>query len=235
MKNEKQELEVKKNKVLISDLFNQNLNTYIPLEQLQQILSTPPPDNWVKTHPFINGYKYLPIDKVEYLLMKCFKKYNIEVIENKILFNSIAVTVRVHYLNPATNTMEFHDGVGACELQTKKDTGNLKPDMSNVNKGAVMMALPLAKTTAIKDACDHFGSLFGANLNRKDVIHYVSDKNLLSSEKIDEFFNILLSINDVEEFKQKSKKNWDFFDSEQKEKLKNKLEILNKSNYEASI
>jgi hypothetical protein len=57
-------------------------------------------------------------------------------------------------------------------------------DMSNVNKGAVMMALPIAKSIAIKDACDHFGDLFGANLNRKDIVQFTGDTELLSYEAI---------------------------------------------------
>jgi hypothetical protein len=40
------------------------------------------------------------------------------------------------------------------------------------------MALPIAKTVAIKDACDHFGDLFGSNLNRKDVISFQVDETL---------------------------------------------------------
>jgi hypothetical protein len=100
--------------------------------------------------------------------------------------NAIEVTVRVHYFNPATGTMEFHDGVGACELQTTKGSGALKLDMSNVNKGAVTMALPIAKTIAIKDACDHFGDLFGANLNRKDVANFKGDAELLTAEGVND-------------------------------------------------
>ena len=166
------------NKKTISQLFDGTIDA-VPLEQLNVILGTPPPTNWVKKHPFINNYFYLPIDKVEYLLKKCFKKYSIEVKKTGTLLNAIEVTVRVHYFNPATNTMEFHDGVGACELQTQKDTGNLKLDMSNINRGAVTMALPIAKSIAIKDACDHFGDLFGANLNRKDTLQFVGDASLL--------------------------------------------------------
>jgi hypothetical protein len=41
------------------------------------------------------------------------------------------------------------------------------------------MAFPMAKTIAIKDACDHFGNLFGADLNRKDVISYDLDLTLI--------------------------------------------------------
>jgi hypothetical protein len=174
----------KQTKATITSLFKQLDLDVVPLEQLNVILSTPPPATWVKQHPFIKGYNYLPIDKVEYLLRRCFKKYQIEVIKTSQLFNAIEVTVRVHYLNPATNEMMYHDGVGAQELQTTKGSGNLNMDMSNVNKGAVMMALPIAKSIAIKDACDHFGDLFGANLNRKDIVQFTGDTELLSAEGI---------------------------------------------------
>ena len=174
----------KQTKATITSLFKQLDFDVIPLEQLNVILSTPPPATWVKVHPFIKGYNYLPIDKVEYLLRRCFKKYQIEVLKTAQLFNAIEVTVRVHYLNPATNEMMYHDGVGAQELQTKSGTGNLNLDMSNVNKGSVMMALPIAKSIAIKDACDHFGDLFGANLNRKDIVQFTGDTELLSAEAI---------------------------------------------------
>jgi hypothetical protein len=43
------------------------------------------------------------------------------------------------------------------------------------------MAFPIAKTLAVKDAADHFGSIFGANLNRKDVQSYQADSNLTSA------------------------------------------------------
>lgn len=39
------------------------------------------------------------------------------------------------------------------------------------------MAYPLAKTVAIKDACDHFGELFGANLNRRDLVSFEQAKD----------------------------------------------------------
>jgi len=108
----------KPTQVTISELFDMALNTAVPQEQLNAILATPPPASWIKTHPNIAGHKYLPIDKVEYLLRKCFKKFSIEVIEAKQILNSISVVVRVHYFNPASNEMMFHDGVGAWELQT---------------------------------------------------------------------------------------------------------------------
>jgi len=60
---------VKATKPTITSLFKQ-LDVAIPLEQLNVVLATPPPSAWVKQHPFIKGYNYLPIDKVEYLLRR---------------------------------------------------------------------------------------------------------------------------------------------------------------------
>lgn len=144
------------------------------------LLNQEPNPNWIKTHPFIKGYKYIPIERIEFLLKKIFKSYRIEVLKTGMLMNAVEVSVRIHYLHPITQTWEFHDGVGAQELQTVKGSGPLKSDMSNVNNGAVTMALPIAKTIAIKDACDHFGKLFGSDLNRNTQTNYTIDEKLHS-------------------------------------------------------
>ena len=141
------------------------------------LMNQPPQPKWVKEHPFIKGYKYLPIERVEYLLKTIFKRYRIEITGQGQSFNGVWVTVRVHYLHPITNEWDFHDGIGASQLQTSKGTS--PADLGNINNGALSMAFPNAKTIAIKDACDHFGKLFGADLNRKDVISYELDLTLL--------------------------------------------------------
>jgi hypothetical protein len=164
----------------LNELFDESLELAGKQEGLNAILNTPPPDKWIKEHPHIPGWKYLPIDKVEYLLTKIFKRTNIEVRKTGMLMNAVEVTVRVHYFNPAVNEMCYHDGVGACELQTQAKSGALKMDMSNVNRGAVSMALPIAKTLAVKDATDHIGKIFGRDLNRKDVLPFEPDMKLIS-------------------------------------------------------
>lgn len=141
------------------------------------LMNQSPNQKWVKEHPFIRGYKYLPIERVEFLLKSIFKSYRIEVTGQGTAFNGVWVTVRVHYLHPITQTWEFHDGIGASQLQTAKGTS--PADLGNINNGALSMAFPMAKTIAIKDACDHFGNLFGADLNRKDVISYDLDLTLI--------------------------------------------------------
>jgi len=126
----------------ISDLFSEQIQLAGKSEALNNILNTPPPDKWIKKHPFIKDYLYVPIDKVEYLLRRIFKKYSIEITGQGTAFNGVWVTVRVHYHNPVTGDMQFHDGIGACQLQTAKGTS--PADLANINNGALSMAFPIA-------------------------------------------------------------------------------------------
>lgn len=166
----------------IAELFDDNIEVAGRVESINAILNHPPKESWIKTHPHIANHKYIPIDKVEYLLRRIFKKYEIEILREGTAFNGVFVVVRVHYLDPATNEMRYHDGIGAAQLQTKK--GASAADLGNINNGAVSMAFPIAKTLAVKDACDHFGELFGANLNRKDTIPFTPDMNLIEKQNI---------------------------------------------------
>jgi hypothetical protein len=159
----------------IQDLYLDKATTQ-KQDALVVLLNQAPAPEWVKVHPFIKGYKYLPIERVEYLLRQIFKAYRIEITGQGTAFNGVWVTVRVHYRHPVTGEWEFHDGIGACQLQTAKGTS--PADLANINNGALSMAFPIAKTVAIKDACDHFGKLFGSDLNRKDDITYGIDLKL---------------------------------------------------------
>lgn len=164
----------------LSDLF-EDITLAGKTESLNVILNTPPPDKWVKVHPFVKDHKYLPIDKVEYLLRKIFKDYSIKITNQGTAFNGVWVTVRVEYLNPVTGKYSSHDGIGSMELQTKKGTS--PADLANINHGALSMAFPIAKTLAVKDACDHIGNIFGSNLNRKDTLQFTPDMNLIDKYK----------------------------------------------------
>lgn len=159
----------------IQELYS-NPQMVLAQDQINFILNQPPPDNWIETHPYIKNYKYLPIGKVEFLLKKLFKKTRIEILREGVSFNGVYVVVRVWYQDITTGEMDFHDGIGASQLQTA--SGKSAADLVNINNGALSMAYPNAKTIAIKDACDHFGSIFGANLNRKDTISYQPDDKL---------------------------------------------------------
>jgi hypothetical protein len=173
----------------IQELHEENALVSYKNDQLNLLLNQEPKKEWVKEHPFVKGHKYIPIDKVEFMLRKIFKKYAIEIINQGTSFNGVWVTVRVHYFHPTEATMMYHDGIGAVQLQTAKGTS--PADLANINNGALSMAYPIAKTLAIKDACDHFGKLFGCDLNRKDTMAFKVDANPLElKEQLIELFNL---------------------------------------------
>lgn len=132
--------------------------------ELTKLLNQPPPKQWLKEHPTATcknekgetvKVKYLPIEKVELLLSRIYTKWNVAVLDTKVLPNSASVTVRLYVTNPETNEEEWNDGVGA--MQNEKGT-------------TVNMALPAAKSYATKDAAELFGAIFGKNLNRFESI-----------------------------------------------------------------
>ena len=160
----------------INDLYSDKLSIQ-KADVFVTLMNQQPKQEWVKDHPFIRGYKYLPIERIEYLLKTIFKSYKIEITGQGTSFNGVWVTVRIHYLHPVNGEWLFHDGIGASQLQTAKGTS--PADLNNINNGALSMAFPVAKTIAIKDAADHFGKLFGSDLNRKDLINYELDLTLI--------------------------------------------------------
>lgn len=139
-------------------------------QELNMILNADPKQEWVKSHPIITGYKYLPVERLEYLMTMIFGKWTIEVKAVQLIANSVVVTVRVHYLDPITSNMEWVDGVGASPIQTDKEAGAI--DFNKMKAAAIQMSAPSAKTYAFKDAVETLGKIFGKDLNRKDLISY---------------------------------------------------------------
>lgn len=165
----------------ISDLYN-DISTFSKEEQVfSALLNEEPNSEWIRTHPFICNYKYLPINRIEFLLKAIFLAYKIEITGQGTAFNGVWVSVRVHYRHPISGEWLYHDGIGAAQLQTAKGTS--PAELQNINNGAISMAFPIAKTVAIKDACDHFGRLFGSDLNRKDIIPYEKPEKIVPFER----------------------------------------------------
>lgn len=161
----------------------------------EHLVNQPPPENWYHVHPAItakdkNGkdvpYLYLPVQRVEWLLVNIIRRYRVEVLDVKQIANSVVVTVRLHYWHPVYNEWTFHDGIGAAPLQTDKGAGAINWD--KIKSGAVQMAAPAAESYALKDAAEKIGRLFGRDLNRKDMIPF---DNMLS--KITEKYDKLVS------------------------------------------
>lgn len=169
---------------LVTNLVDESVNELImpaQREVLNSILNKPAHEPWLKEHPMNKNLRYLPVDKVEWLLRKLFKRTRIEVIEYKQLFNSVSCHVRIHYIDPISGEWDYHDGVGAVGVQL--DAGSQGSDMSKIKHDAVMKALPSAKSYAKKDAAEELGKIFGADLNRKDTIGFMPDQNLITNIK----------------------------------------------------
>ena len=145
-------------------------------DMLNTLLNQKPPAKWIKKNPFAGNSLYLPIDKVEYLLRKIFKRYKVEILREQQLFNAVSVTVRLHYLHPITNEWDWIDGGGAKSLQLKK--GSQSFDFSNINTNAVDMAYPIAISQATKNAAAKLGRIFGSDLNRADIMEVTPDESL---------------------------------------------------------
>lgn len=148
---------------------------------LMVILNQPPVDAWLKPHPTATTKnekgetvpaRYLPIERVEYLLSRIFTKWWVEIKDTSVLANSCCVTVRVYVINPITGATEWNDGVGASPIQTDKGKGAM--DWNFAKSAGVMMALPSAETYAIKDAVEKWGKIFGKDVNRQGNIDYTS-------------------------------------------------------------
>lgn len=138
---------------------------------LNIILNAEPKKEWVKIHP-MTKQKYLPIERIEYLLTMIFGSWNVEVREVKLIANSVVVTTRLYVKNPITREQEYQDGIGAMPIQIKKDSGGAI-DFANMNSNAIQLGAPAAESYAIKDAAEKFGKIFGKDINRKNSVDYI--------------------------------------------------------------
>jgi len=147
----------------------------------QEVLATPPPNNIVVEHPFVKGLKYIPIGTVEGMLDRIFGigSWSVKVNSIQLIANSVVVCVTLR-INFNDRVIE-HDGVGASPLQV--NAGANATDISQLKSNAVMLAVPTAKSFAIKDAAEHLGEMFGRNLNREHYIHSMKINNKIEIKK----------------------------------------------------
>lgn len=147
-------------------------------DKFNLLLNQQPHNDWVKKHPMAKvkndqgkdvPARYMPIDKIEYLLTRIFQEWKVEVLQSQIMFQSISVTVRLHYKNPVTGQWSFHDGCGAKSVQ--KDSGS-EFNANTIKDAGIQMAFPAAKSYALKDAAQHLGAIFGKDLNRRDIVQF---------------------------------------------------------------
>jgi len=128
------------------------------VENLDEILNSEPKKEWLKEHPQVRGFMYLPIERVEFLLTRLYDNIKIEIRSVISAENRAVVTVRVNYGDGM-----FHGGVGSAQISKTQPSE---------------MAFPLAKSLAFKDAIEFNGKIFGKDLNRSDVSIVTTPKTI---------------------------------------------------------
>ncbi|HUW93315.1 MAG TPA: hypothetical protein VMV74_09130 [Bacteroidales bacterium] len=154
---------------------------------LNRLLNEPPPPQWLKDHPMAKGVKYIPIERVEYMLTRIFKRWHVEIRQIQLFANSITVTVRLHYQDVLSDEMLWQDGVGASPIQTDKGSGAM--DWNSTKHDAVMKSAPAAESYAVKDAAEKIGKLFGKDMNRADKIMYDTLPEVRKEDKLADLDN----------------------------------------------
>ena len=165
-----------------------NLERVAETDKLTELLNSEPPTIWIKKNKYAGNSLYLPIDKIEYLLKTLIKRYKIEILSTSSAFNGVVVCVRIHYVDMITGDWMYHDGIGSQAIQTK--AGTSASYLINITQGAISIAFPKAKTAAIKDACHHFGRLFGSDLNRESPEDLYEVPEVISDEDMSDLFEL---------------------------------------------
>jgi len=151
---------------------------------LNKLLNSLPKAEWIKIHPIAKDVKYLPIERVEYLLTTIYTKWRKEIKSVQVVANSIVITLRLWVLDPVTGEWDWQEGVGAAPIRVNK--GAKATDFGEVQSSAVQTGAPAAESYALKDAAEGFGKIFGKDLNRKDEINYEPMQESKFNKKADD-------------------------------------------------
>lgn len=171
----------------IHELISGDIDRKNQQNDLNILLNEEPPKTWLKEHPMAKGVKYLPIERIEYMLTRIFKKWNVEIRQVQVVANSVVVTVRLYYQDVLSDEMLWQDGIGASPIQTDKGAGAM--DWNKTKNDAVMKAAPAAESYAVKDAAEKIGKLFGKDMNRADKIMYDTLPAVEKRDKLEELDN----------------------------------------------
>jgi hypothetical protein len=152
---------------------------------LNLTLSQDPPPKWLKEHPMVKvkvpdgkggtmsvPMQYIPVERQRLLAKRIFGMVEIEIKQVQQMFNSVCVTVRLHYRHPVTGEPMYMDGVGGVGVQT--DANAVASDMSKIKFDGVMKAAPAAAAYAEKNAYDKLGRVFGGEV-QKDAIRFTEE------------------------------------------------------------
>ena len=154
---------------------------YETLQDFKNLIKKNPSESWVKTNPYSQNAKYLPIRIVEELLGEIFPFFQVEQQgEPKILGNSVVISVQLKVYNPILNQWMSYAGVGAVPIElerAKYDKAGVQTsgarnniDFEYINSKAMHKNVPAALSFAVNNAAKKIGRLFGSHLNSTETI-----------------------------------------------------------------
>lgn len=146
----------------------------IDLNDLQKLLESEPPKEWLQDLEVTQNkgkkiIKYLPIERVDYLLRSIYSDNWCEILSTGIYQTSCQVTLRLFVVNPIDEKIYHVDGVGGAS-----------------SVGGVDIALALAKANAKKNASKELGKIFGRDLSRETEIKPTEKTNETDPQKEEE-------------------------------------------------
>ncbi len=131
----------------------------------KHVLDQEPPKEIIRHHPY-GKFDYLPITAVERFLDGLYEFWTPEILDQGPVVNGFWVSLRLHVKIPDSDRVICADGIGFAEFQTSK--GAAPTDFTKLMPGAGVLAIPKAKSEALKNAAKSLGNLFGRNLARND-------------------------------------------------------------------
>lgn len=146
----------------------------IDLNDLQKLLESEPPKEWLQDLEVTQNkakkiIKYLPIERVDYLLRSIYIDNWCEILSTGIYQTSCQVTLRLFVVNPIDEKIYHVDGVGGAS-----------------SIGGVDVALALAKANAKKNASKELGKIFGRDLSRETEIKTTEKTDQTENENQEE-------------------------------------------------
>jgi hypothetical protein len=140
---------------------------YTCIHDFKALVQTTPRPSWVRTNPYSQNAKYIPIGIIEELLSEIFPFWQVEQHgEAKILGNSVVVSVNLKVFNPILMQWLTYSGIGAVPIEVQKDAH--PTDFTKINSKALHKNVPAAMSYAVNNAAKKIGKLFGSHLNRKE-------------------------------------------------------------------
>lgn len=154
-------------------------------EKMLEILNLEPPEEFIREMKIGSEKKdgkwvdkkskYIPIDKVYFLLYRTFGlRWNHTITHILLIANSPVVSCRLDCKVPNTSIWFTRSGTGAKPLSQDAGTTKESPVISllGLQNSAVQLQAPTADSQALKFAASRLGKLFGMHLDRTDYIDY---------------------------------------------------------------